>query len=623
MKLNREGVALNAEERNKRNQNWTTLETEVTTVSDAVKEALPIAEEALGLSGNLQAQINTLVVEGDSSVEAKQARVDAKGVEAPTLKARLDAEQQATIQQLAETGEEIERVEGALNLRVNNLVIPLSPTNSNIQVTDALVSTEKNKTFPTVKDRFEETEKDFKALQSVAATVIENKVNGKGDTLSGWRPGTVAISPTKTGYFEFKTDVSVTPYYEMPIKSGDKYYISLNYFADGTAPSTQVLLALRNVGADASNRITLMGDVATPSNLSAILTATTSGDRLGFYRLGAGGFYWFNKLVLINLTETFGAGKEPSKEGMDDFINSLPEKYFAGKQYFSQVQEIADKVNELSQKIIKGDAETFANLTNAINGKGVDKTGWGGISSDFVSPTNPGYFEFKTDVTYAPFYTMPIEANQKIYVSYDYFADGSAPSSSVKLAMKNTGTDVSNAVTLPGSVVSKKHDSVLLETTAAGNRLAFYRQGVGGKYLFKNMMFLNLTKVFGAGNEPTKKAIDEFMAKFSENYFDGSQRFSLVKDALNRLSELNALVQNGGIDNYPKLLNDIKGTRQTIVFNEDNSVAKVVHKTTAGVVEREDVFFYETGFITERRTLKTGETTTLKYNLTTFETEVI
>src|SRR5690625_1469694 len=50
---------------------------------------------------------NETVVEGDSSVEAAQARVDEKGVGHPTLKARIDDGMNSVNQQLAQTGEDL------------------------------------------------------------------------------------------------------------------------------------------------------------------------------------------------------------------------------------------------------------------------------------------------------------------------------------------------------------------------------------------------------------------------------------------------------------------------------------------------------------------------------------
>lgn len=61
------------------------------------------SKKALQKADNVQEQLDQIVVEGDSSVEAAQARVSSQGTTYPTLKARLDAEQQETTVQLAET----------------------------------------------------------------------------------------------------------------------------------------------------------------------------------------------------------------------------------------------------------------------------------------------------------------------------------------------------------------------------------------------------------------------------------------------------------------------------------------------------------------------------------------
>lgn len=66
-------------------------------INESIKDA-NIAKidsaEALGNSENTQQQLDTIVINGDSSVEAAQARVDRNNQEYATLKQRLDAEQQ-------------------------------------------------------------------------------------------------------------------------------------------------------------------------------------------------------------------------------------------------------------------------------------------------------------------------------------------------------------------------------------------------------------------------------------------------------------------------------------------------------------------------------------------------
>ncbi|MED4892365.1 MULTISPECIES: hypothetical protein, partial [Heyndrickxia] len=50
---------------------------------------------------NIQAQVDNLVADGDSSPEAAQARVGADGTNYTTLKQRLDTENQSVTAQLA------------------------------------------------------------------------------------------------------------------------------------------------------------------------------------------------------------------------------------------------------------------------------------------------------------------------------------------------------------------------------------------------------------------------------------------------------------------------------------------------------------------------------------------
>lgn len=120
--LEREGVALSAAERNKRNDNLTKIENAMNEVSNAVPEAQAaktLAEEAKAQavasekkSANVQEQINQLVIDGDSSVEAAQARVSVDGTNYSTLKERLDAERQDTTVKLAETDEKTDALKG-------------------------------------------------------------------------------------------------------------------------------------------------------------------------------------------------------------------------------------------------------------------------------------------------------------------------------------------------------------------------------------------------------------------------------------------------------------------------------------------------------------------------------
>src|SRR5690625_70398 len=76
---------------------------------DGANAADTKATQALANSESTQTQLDTIVVDGDSSVEAAQARVDEKGDPHPTLKARIDDGMNSVNQQLAETTRSEER----------------------------------------------------------------------------------------------------------------------------------------------------------------------------------------------------------------------------------------------------------------------------------------------------------------------------------------------------------------------------------------------------------------------------------------------------------------------------------------------------------------------------------
>ena len=69
--------------------------------------------------------------------------------------------------------------------------------------------------------------------------------------------------------------------------------------------------------------------------------------------------------------------------------------------------------------------------------------------------------------------------------------------------------------------------------------------------LVKNFLTINLTDVFGDGNEPSIDVMDELMEKFPDSWFDGNGNLfnaeDFVKMYLNKMKELdNAIIELGG-----------------------------------------------------------------------------
>lgn len=77
---------------------------ELENAADYIDDKKPLIEKFTSDQTNLQAQVDQLVVDGESSPESAQARVGADATSYATLKARLDAEQNKTTTLLADTG---------------------------------------------------------------------------------------------------------------------------------------------------------------------------------------------------------------------------------------------------------------------------------------------------------------------------------------------------------------------------------------------------------------------------------------------------------------------------------------------------------------------------------------
>lgn len=112
MKLNRTGSPLSGEERNKLNQNWDLIEKTVAKAETDSEDANQKATAADTLSKNTQNQVDQMTIEGDSSLEAAQARVDKNSKTYGTLKQRLDFEQEETDERITSIENEFDKSVG-------------------------------------------------------------------------------------------------------------------------------------------------------------------------------------------------------------------------------------------------------------------------------------------------------------------------------------------------------------------------------------------------------------------------------------------------------------------------------------------------------------------------------
>lgn len=90
---------------------------------DTANSSIAVSNQALANSQSTQEQLNQVVIEGDSSIEAAQARVNADNtITYDTLKERLDAEHQEVSSQLAQNTQKLNGLSIYANKNVSRIV---------------------------------------------------------------------------------------------------------------------------------------------------------------------------------------------------------------------------------------------------------------------------------------------------------------------------------------------------------------------------------------------------------------------------------------------------------------------------------------------------------------------
>ena len=165
----------------------------------------------------------------------------------------------------------------AVNLRVDNLVIPLSPENTNIEVTDAHNSIVKNKNFSSLKERLEESEGelvqyrlDYATLESNIDVIVPNiniKNLMRGTILTHGKyivPDTGVMSNNSTYSSSDFIEISPSAAYELYIEKQcyGAWYDSDNIFISGLSSNTTGALTLDIVSPANAKFIRISGNTS-------------------------------------------------------------------------------------------------------------------------------------------------------------------------------------------------------------------------------------------------------------------------------------------------------------------------------------------------------------------------
>ncbi|HEY8400955.1 MAG TPA: hypothetical protein VIK89_06820 [Cytophagaceae bacterium] len=145
------------------------------------------------------------------------------------------------------------------------------------------------------------------------------------------------------------------------------------------------------------------------------------------------------------------------------------------------------------------------------------------------------------------------------------------------------------------SLTRHSHVITSSELTIGGIRFSGTDYTSPGDYIeIDNVLCVDLTALFGIGNEPSKEVMD--MILFANE---------------------NGLIEPDDI----LLVDKIRSTVQSVIFN-NGMIEQIQHKS-GDLIIRQDEFTFTDNSVTEKRSIPTGESITFINHLDTFEMEVI
>lgn len=220
--------------------------------------------------------------------------------------------------------------ETLLNTTSQNLTGAVNEVNG--EVVSAKQSTVKNKTFSSLDARLEESEQDLVAHKLNYATQLDLQINndiknGNFIEVAGWHgSGTINVENNiATLTLSYLPDISMVAFRTTTLLTktiiGNKYYVSIDVY-----PKYNSLVRIKYGGAIDYSQ-TAIANIW--NNRSLILTPTLSNYEIAYYsNINTAGYVIgdtikFKNFIGINLTTTFGAGNEPTKQEMDLLITLL------------------------------------------------------------------------------------------------------------------------------------------------------------------------------------------------------------------------------------------------------------------------------------------------------------
>lgn len=255
-------------------------------------------------------------------------------------------------------------------------------------------------------------------------------------------------------------------------------------------------------------------------------------------------------VVDSNLTATdehiVQAAKDVDKS-IQDFKQEVNEDFLASNQSLVQLETETDKkfvasdnrITDIEEDVV---VEATNEFYNSDFSKGLE--GWSGYTSAKINEESVA-FDFRI------FRTTNLPPNHKAYMRAEVKKNEGLGNIILIRAPKTFATLVNPIIgqwyKLSGVTEEGTANTVFQVSAAQGTIME----------VKKNLIVIDLTKTFGAGNEPTATQMDRLLEQFPNSWFDGTQNIFLASWALNELRRLDDEKANRKQEEWitPTLLN--------------------------------------------------------------------
>ena len=397
----------------------------------------------------------------------------------------------------------------ANNAAVEAMEAAEEATGAVAEVTAAKQSTVKNKTFANLDGRMEE-------LESDTFIPIKNEVvngdfrNGTAGWVFGSFSSNVAVSSEVATVTQQYASYPV--HQPATIIAGRKYYLSALIKNISVSAGMQARFSFGNGYAAGQNGDDYFSKLGTSAftRISEILTANanyTSIVPLRFTSNAASSLqYMLDNFIYIDLTTVFGKGNEPTVEEMDRLLAKYPNNFFDGTvnltpKLLDDLRYLTSDVQmPLVNRIENGN---FANGLEKWTGSSSIRSVANNIATLVATASGGSLYNFPSNIKLGDIYyqTALVKADSNLaYMGSNQYIK---PHSGSGLFERLTIREVRN---------SNSHIISFFDNRTSG----------WTEIQVKEVLIINLTEIFGAGNEPTQAQMDALLGTYPNSWFDGT-----------------------------------------------------------------------------------------------------